>query len=599
MPLIPTLSLWHNWAGERLHKYSQYKITRRREDLSMAPKVAVLALWAASTFCPGSLSAFAFQHTSFFSNKKRALNHEKALLRSTRLEELKNSIVNGVRSQDSTSSTDEIVQVPQKKGFFSLADILAKTRDDDPQSITEMDVENAMGSVTEIDPTDKVVMLGLLWITACLSALDRVAMSVALVPMTDEFGLTDTIKGSISSFFSVGYGLGIIPAGIILSFASPRLVMAVAVVGWSLATLATPWAAEGLAVGNTASALMLIRACVGAAESLVMPTLQRLLLAWTTPSEKAMGIATVVSGFQAGTIAAYLVSPAVMDFFGDGDAWRQLFYAYGGFGLALLLPWLLVAKDGPDSANSNNSPVSTTTLAPADKPVSMSNFDSAIQIFKDAPWSDFIRSKASWAMLLAHCSKNWGLYNTLAWMPTFYAEQYGIGIRDSAWLSVLPSVAGAVCGILAGNLADAVVRRQQEANDGVMDENQLTNIRKTFQGVALYGPAVALGSLSLNIPDDPVVAQSFLMAAVGLQAFTAAGFEAGNQEKAGTRWAGLLYSVTSLPAVIFGTTGVYCVGQILDNTGQDWSLVFGINALMNILGATAFVTMYNSKREFD
>ena len=164
---------------------------------------------------------------------------------------------------------------------------------------------------------------------------------------------------------------------------------------------------------------------------------------------------------------------------------------------------------------------------------------------------------------------------------------------------MLPSVAGAVGGIVAGNLADAVLRGQQEANGGLVDENQLTNIRKTFQGIALYGPALALGAMAWHIPEDPKLAQSFLMATVGLQAFTAAGFEAGNQEKSGPKWAGLLYSVTSLPAVIFGTTGVYCVGQILDATGQDWSLVFGINAFVNILGATAFVTMYNSKREFD
>ena len=373
----------------------------------MAPKITVLAL-VASTWCVGSPSAFAF-HQASLPHKKRNLNHGRLSLRSTKLEELKNSIVNGVRSQGS-KSVDETLQVPQKKRF-SLADIMATTKAD-PKSIAEMDVESSM-TPEEIDQTDKVVMLGLLWITACLSALDRVAMSVALVPMTAEFGLTDTIKGSISSFFSIGYGLGIIPAGIILSFASPRLVMSVAVVGWSLATLATPWAAEALAVGNAASTLMVIRACVGAAESLVMPTLQRLLLAWTTPSEKAIGIATVISGFQAGTIAAYLVSPVVMDYFGDGEAWRQLFYVYGAFGLALLAPWLLVAKDGPDSASSNN-PV-PATLAPADESASMSSFDSAIQIFKDAPWSDFVRSKASWAMLLAHCSKNWYVtsYRTL------------------------------------------------------------------------------------------------------------------------------------------------------------------------------------------
>ena len=445
-----------------------------------------------------------------------------------------------------------------------------------------------------IDTKDKLVMFGLLWITACLSALDRVAMSVALVPMTDEFGLTDSVKGSISSFFSVGYGLGIIPAGILLSFASPRLVMSVAIVAWSLATLATPWAAEGLAVGTTATTLLGMRACVGAAESLVMPTLQRLLLAWTTPEEKAIGVATVVTGFQAGTIAAYLLSPVVMDAFGNGDAWRQLFYVYGSVGLVLLLPWLLIAKDGPDSGE--NSVDMTSTLPNGD---TTSRMDEAIQAFKDAPWSDFVRSKACWAMMLAHCSKNWGLYNTLAWTPTFYAEQYGIGVRDSAWLSVLPSIAGAVGGLVAGNLADTVLRQQQEASNGIADEQILTNVRKAFQALALYGPAIALGALAWNIPEEPVVAQTFLMAAVGLQAFTAAGFEAGNQEKAGPKWAGLLYSITSLPAVIFGVTGVQTVGYVLDYTGQDWSIVFGINAIVNIFGATAFVALYNSKQEFD
>jgi sugar phosphate permease len=226
-----------------------------------------------------------------------------------------------------------------------------------------------------------------------------------------------------------------------------------------------------------------------------------------------------------------------------------------------------------------------------------STWEASARIFRDAPWRDFAKSPGVWAMLLAHCSKNWGLYNTLAWTPTFYAEQYGIGVRDSAWLSVLPSVAGAAGGLLAGNVADALIRYY--SSRGEMSELTLTNVRKLFQSVALFGPALALGILAMDIPADPVVAQSFLMVAVGLQAFTASGFESANQEKAGEKWAGLLYSVTSLPAVMVGTAGVYTVGQILDATGQDWSVVFGINAIVNILGGTAFVALYNSKREFD
>jgi ACS family sodium-dependent inorganic phosphate cotransporter len=196
-------------------------------------------------------------------------------------------------------------------------------------------------------------------------------------------------------------------------------------------------------------------------------------------------------------------------------------------------------------------------------------------------------------MLLAHCSKNWSLYNSLAWTPTFYSEQYEIGVRDSAFLSILPSIAAIIGGLLAGNVADAIIRKMEPS------EERLSLIRKVFQSIGLYGPALALGVLALHIPEDPTVAQAFLTVSVGLSSFNAAGFEAGNQEKAGPKWAGLLYSVTSLPAVLVGTFGVYFTGQVLDWTQQDWTFVFGLNAFINVLGATAFLVLYDSKKEFD
>jgi len=52
-----------------------------------------------------------------------------------------------------------------------------------------------------------LVFIGLCWCVGLLSALDRVAMSVALLPMTQQLGFTESMKGSIASLFSVGYGL--------------------------------------------------------------------------------------------------------------------------------------------------------------------------------------------------------------------------------------------------------------------------------------------------------------------------------------------------------------------------------------------------------
>jgi hypothetical protein len=44
---------------------------------------------------------------------------------------------------------------------------------------------------------------------------------------------------------------------------------------------------------------------------------------------------------------------------------------------------------------------------------------------------------------------------------------------------------------------------------------------------------------------------------------------------------------------------VALTGDILDNTGQDWSTVFRLVALVDAVGALAFISLYDSKREFD
>lgn len=434
----------------------------------------------------------------------------------------------------------------------------------------------------EASPSEKARMLALLWIVALLSSLDRVAMSVAIIPMSNEYLFTDTFKGSISSFFSIGYGVLIIPAGLVVASASPRLVMAGGLCIWSLATVLTPLSTN---LYETFMPLLIVRAWVGAAESVVQPTIQRFLSAWTGPQEKSSVMAIMQSGFQTGTVLAYLISPTVMDSTGG---WRGLFLTYGGLGLLTLIPWLAFAQDAPSKAMENGKPTETQLEQSFTE-----KLEDAMDVIRQAPVKDFFQSKGVWAMLLAHSAKNWGLYQTLAWTPTFYSQQYGIGVRDSAFLSVLPSLAAIGAGLLAGNAADFVIKIRESTGE------ELTLIRKVFQCIGLYGPAIALGSLALDLPDDPLIAQGILTASVAASAFNSAGFEAANQEKAGEKWAGLLYSVTTLPAVMFGTLGVYMTGQILDNTGQDWSLVFGLTSIISAIGATAFVALYDSKKEFD
>lgn len=166
-------------------------------------------------------------------------------------------------------------------------------------------------------------------------------------------------------------------------------------------------------------------------------------------------------------------------------------------------------------------------------------------------------------------------------------------------------------GLTAGNLADFILVKAVGDNDSKVgldsQEKELyaiekrTQVRKLFQGIALLGPAACLTLLS-NIPEDVTTAQILLGGAVGLQAFDAAGFGAATQEKAGERWAGLLYSLTSLPGVMVGSLSVSATGQILDmmsDNAAGWTTVFQLNAAICVAGALSFLLLYDSKKEFE
>jgi len=70
--------------------------------------------------------------------------------------------------------------------------------------------------------------------------------------------------------------------------------------------------------------------------------IQRILANWVPPSNKSLAVASVLSGFQLGTILAYLISPVVIDEFGG---WRGMFFLYGAVGILWLVPWLAFVSE--------------------------------------------------------------------------------------------------------------------------------------------------------------------------------------------------------------------------------------------------------------
>jgi MFS transporter, ACS family, solute carrier family 17 (sodium-dependent inorganic phosphate cotransporter), other len=84
-----------------------------------------------------------------------------------------------------------------------------------------------------------VPALAICCVIAAICALDRVVMSVAIIPMAADLGFSDATKGLIAASFSVGYGIGLPAVGVIAASLPAEYVLAVGLVLWSLAQVRT------------------------------------------------------------------------------------------------------------------------------------------------------------------------------------------------------------------------------------------------------------------------------------------------------------------------------------------------------------------------
>ena len=166
---------------------------------------------------------------------------------------------------------------------------IAQTIDDTSLSLTSiLNLKSlpskSLSNVTPYTiPKESYFVLTMLFFLTALCSLDRVAMSVAIIPMSLELGYSEQVKGSISTMFSFGYLFGIIPAGILGSFISPTLILAMGVFLWSLAQGISPWAAH-----ISYPLLLFCRFAMGLAESAAIPTVQSFVSRFVPEEKKSL-----------------------------------------------------------------------------------------------------------------------------------------------------------------------------------------------------------------------------------------------------------------------------------------------------------------------
>ena len=187
----------------------------------------------------------------------------------------------------------------------------------------------------------RYTVVALFFLGTALCYIDRISISVAIIPLARQFGYDSAAQGLVLSAVFWGYLWTQLVGGWMADRFGGHRVLAAGVAIWSLATFVTP-----LAAAATFSALLAARVLLGLGEGVNFPSIHSLTSRWTLPSERARVLSVNYSGMYVGTVAALSASPLIIKAFG----WPALFYISGALGAVWVAVWMYLAADRPETS---------------------------------------------------------------------------------------------------------------------------------------------------------------------------------------------------------------------------------------------------------
>jgi ACS family sodium-dependent inorganic phosphate cotransporter len=385
--------------------------------------------------------------------------------------------------------------------------------------------------------------------------IDRVNISVAIIPMAEQFAWTDTQRGLVLSSFFIGYLVTQVAGGSLAARFGGKAVLGFGVLWWSFFTLLTP-----LSAFASFPILIATRILMGVGEGVAFPATYNLLGRWVPLKERSRAAAFNLSAIPLGTLFAVTTTPFIALAWG----WPAVFYLFGATGFVWFIFWWLLAADRPANPVEPRLPSQEGEGGKA-----VTGRQAKI------PWRKILAKKPVWAIIVAHFSNTWGLYVLLAWLPSYFSSQLNINLRG-VWLYVsLPWIANFLAGNVAGWLADRMI----------MSGRSVTSVRKYMQIVGSAGPAFAL--IALGNVSDALTAVILLSVALGLGAFSFAGF-ASNHLDISPRHAGAIFGISNTAGTIPGIIGVALTGVLVDQTGS-YATAFYVTAAVYLTGLLIYL----------
>ena len=417
----------------------------------------------------------------------------------------------------------------------------------------------------------KLVFMSFLAIFICY--IDRVNISVAIIPMQQQFGWSEAQVGIVFSSFYFGYIFTMILGGYLSDKYGGKYVLGFGVLAWSLFTFLTPiFAYQGF------FAIFLIRVLLGLGEGVAFPSIHSLYARWIPFTERTRVIAITNSGISAGTVFGFAVTTIIITMY----SWELVFYLFGLLGIIWSFFWF----KGFSSMPSENKKISNDELS------KILNEAPSSENAKKVPFKNLISNLPFLAITVATFCNNWVLFTFISYMPKYVNSDISIGglgisLESDTFLIliILPAVIGVISLLIGGFIVDTLIKQGLK----------VIVARKLFNSIGFFGAGVLIYLIPYQTSVEITL---ILLCLINFCIGMAAGGFGVNHADIGPNYTGNLFGIAGSIGMIAAVFSPLVVGFILENT-NSWFLIFNISTIVLFFGGLFYLFFSSANKQFD
>lgn len=312
------------------------------------------------------------------------------------------------------------------------------------ESTSTLSTGKARSAVAAKTTKKRFVVGFLLFLGIAVNYMDRSNLSLAAPLLGRDLNLSPVQLGLIFSAFGWSYAILQIPGGMLVDRVKPRILYAILLCGWSVATCLQ-------AVVNGFSTLFGLRVLLGTFEAPSYPTNNRVVTTWFPERERATAIAFYTSGQFVGIAFFMPLLVYVQATFG----WRGMLFFTGAAGVVYSIVWFIFYRDPKDS---KADAAELDYIRQGGGLVEVGEHDGA----RKGGWADFkhvLKNRNIWGVFIGQFCLSSILWFFLTWFPTYLVKYRGMTSLKMGFMASVPFLAAYVGILCSGFLSDFLLGR--------------------------------------------------------------------------------------------------------------------------------------------